>query len=1251
MKRCLHRQLPESISITLAGIVLLLCVSPKVAAQAVEPVPVIRWDFGSEESTPLHPVGGVHRDVPGPRPPEYPDFPPDNTAVKLDGNGAYFKLADNGANSPFDFTNGDEITLEAWVQVDELHSGENVYVIGKGRTGAKGFAAANQNWALRVRENKGRAGVSFLFATVPTNAHEKSDKHWHRWTTSNGFLPGKSWHHIAVSYRFGEPESILGWIDGKLQPGYWDMGGATDESPVVDNDAIWIGSSRAGAAGNSFRGSLDSIALYRERVDAAVMSTRFRRVGDDVDSVVGPAPEVMPELSDLQAGQVLVTLHEGMPSHDRWLNDNEKLPQQTLAWQTDMCLLDRLPQRFDDIGIRDSWKGPVLLRMAAEVDLSPGVHRFMMRVRGLSRLWVNGQIILRARPLTGSPSGEELMTPVMEAPLPGLRIAEHRQQQVIGEAVIGDDRRCLIILETLIGGKSFRADPGELCIAVETDDHTSYALLGSNMPMPLLTDASVTSALDQQEAAMQRFDDERRRLAASSQNDYWTMRHDFARQWVSQQPAPQVPRAADHPIDAFLQTKVDHAISASRESSREESLRFHTDILPILRDNCFRCHGDRNKGGLLLNSLEAALKGGDSESPAVVPGHTEKSELIRRIHSTDPNDRMPPGGNGLSPESIATLTSWVESGAAWPAPQLNSADVAAPPVIDDSAFLRRIYLDTIGVIPGEKDAREFIADSAPDKREVLIDRLLADPRGADHWMAYWQDVLAENPTLINASLNSTGPFRWFLHDALRDRKPLDQLVTELIMLRGSPHEGGSAGFGIAANNDAPMAAKGQIVASAFLGIELQCARCHDSPYHSTKQRDLYSLAAMFERKPVTVPMTSRVPAAFFEKQQRESLIHVTLQPDESVSPQWPFADIAGPLDDKSLDSLVKKKDDSRERLAALITSPANRRFAHVVVNRVWRKYIGAGIVEPPDDWEGRKPSHPELLDWLAQEFVINDYDLTHLSRLILTSRVYQREAIGDNRSTESELRFFVAPDRRRMSAEQVVDSLFAVSGQEMQVEELTFDPDGRRPASNRLTLGVPNRAWMFASLANERDRPSLGLPRARIVTDVMEAFGWSGSRQSPRTDRDTSPNVLQPGVLANSMASVLLTRAAKDSSLAELAVSANSPEALIDEVFLRCLSRMPTEAERAPLIQELTPGFATRLIPENQWPTIEPPSPLPAVTWSNHLTPESTTIALELEQRARDGAPADPRLQADWRETYEDIVWSVVNLSEFVWIP
>ena len=1213
---------------------------------------VARWDFGAEEPTRLTPHGGVHRDVPGPRPPEFPDFDAGNTAVQLDGNGARFTFDDPGTGSGFDFTNGDAITLEAWVKLDDLRPGENLYVIGKGRTGAPGFAADNQNWALRVREQRGQACVSFLFATAPVSGAPKSDRHWHRWTTADGFAAKSGWHHIALTYRFGEPASVRGWLDGQSISGAWDIGGPTTAPPVVDNDAVWIGSSSGGAPANSFRGSLDAVAVHRGVLPDAELKQRFRRAGGPV--VARPAGENLPDLGPLPAGQVRVTFHEKMPAHDRWLNAGEPWPAETARWTGASFLLPRLPARFDNWGIRETWKAPLLVRLAADVTLPPGRQRFLLRARALGRLWVNGAVVARTQGLTKSPpDGEEPMTPVTQPPLPGVRPAAYWQQEVFGEAEVPADGRCRIVLETVVGGPRLRAETSELCAAVQTSDGRGFHVLqptGMTAPL-LLTDAAIEPELARIERELIRHDDTARRAAAASQADFWRARHDFARDWARQQPAPVVPENAKHPVDAFLAEKIQRALADAAQTPPETARQFHGTVLPILREECFRCHGEKEKGGLRLNSRAAALKAGESQRPAVVPGKVAASELIRRLRTKDDSERMPPKGDGLKPEQITALENWVQQGAPWPVPPLAPAEVAASAPLDDAAFLRRLALDTVGVPPGEAELRAFLADRSPDKRLRAIDRFLTDERWADHWMGYWLDLLAENPALINASLNSTGPFRWFLHDALRDNQPLDRLVTELILLRGSPHTGGSAGFGLAGENDAPFATKGQVIASAFLGIELQCARCHDSPYHSTKQRDLYALAAMFERKPVTVPRTSMVPAAFFEKKVREPLIRATLKPGEPVAPVWPFADVTGSRDTDARQPLLQSPADTRERLAALITAPQNTRFARVMANRVWRRFMGAGLVEPVADWEGRTPSHPALLDWLARELVTHDYDVKHLARLILTSQTYQHAATGNNLAATAELRFFNSPERRRLTAEQVVDTLFAATGQHMDVEEITFDPTGRRDEGKRITLGRPTRAWMLCSLTNERDRPSLSLPRAQAVCDVLEAFGWNGNRQSPRTDRESVPNVLQPGVLANSTLSVALSRAAHGSPLAELAAGAPSPEALVESVFLRFLSRLPNAAERARFADSLRAGFAGRLVPAAQVRAPAPLPPLPRVTWYNHQNSEANRIAQELERRARLGPPADPRLKPDWRETFEDFVWSVMNTREFVWLP
>lgn len=1214
--------------------------------------PVVRWDFGQEETSRIRAVGGVERDVPGPRPPEFPDFDAGNTAVRFDGKGARFEFADPGANSPFDFENGDAITIEGWVRVDEVRPEENVYIVGKGRTGSKEFPRDNQNWALRLRERDGRLCVSFLFATPREAGAARADSHWHRWTTKEGFASGTGWHHIAVCYNFGEPDSVRGWIDGKSLAGAWDMGGATKSGPVVDDDAIWIGSSMGGSAASSLRGSLDGIALHREVLGNDVLTARFRRTGGPV--VIQPAPETVPEVGEIPRGRILVTLHEGQPAHTRWLNENESIGEAVLRWDADEFLLPRLPLRYDDWGIRESWKAPVLARMAADVRLAPGTNRIVLRARGLSRLWINGEIVARTKPVSGSSDGHQPVKPILPPPLPGLRSAGYEMQEVAGDAHVSADGRCRVILEVLVGGKNNRSEPGELLVAVESPDGKMFHLLQSAdadcSPTPL-TNPGVERSLSRVETSLSAIDDKVRRSLAAGQDRFWDRRHELARNFVRGQSPISVPSGRQHPIDAFLNAKVERALAATAQTSLDEAQQFHGKVLPILSANCFRCHGDKETGGLRLNSREMALKAGDSERPAVVPGDLSGSHLIERIRSKEEGMRMPPTAEGLKPAEIAILEEWVKKGAPWPVRPVTEAQVVAAPVIDDAAFLRRVALDTIGVPPAESEARAFLDDTSPDKRTKLVDRLLNDDHWADHWVSYWQEVLAENPSMLKPSLNNSGPFRWYLHEALRDNKAFDRIVTELVLLRGSEREGGSAGFGLAADNDAPFAAKGHIVATAFLGIELQCARCHDSPYHSTKQKDLYSLAAMLERRTVTVPASSTVPSAFFEKKERESLIKVTLPPKEPIPPVWPFAEATGCVDDARLDPLMMKPDDSRERLATLITAPQNERFANVLVNRIWRRLIGAGLVEPAHDWEGAVSSHPELMNWLSREFVLSGYDLKHLARLIMTSTLYQRESRGANRTAEPEMRFFTAPEQRRLSAEQVVDSLFAAAGTRMDVEEITFDPDGRRPAATMISLGAPRRAWMFASLSNERDRPSLSLPRAQAIADVLEAFGWTGARQSPRTDREIASNVLQPGVLANSTVSVWITRASYQSELATLALEATSPESLVDSIFLRFLTRRPTAEERAPFAQALAEGFDRRRVPDAEVVVPEPLPPLPLVTWSNHLVSEANNIQLESERRSRQGPPADPRLVPAWREIYEDFVWSVINTREFVWLP
>ncbi|MDF1814708.1 MAG: DUF1553 domain-containing protein [Verrucomicrobiales bacterium] len=1212
--------------------------------------PVLQLDFGMEESVPLIPVGNVVRDQAGPRPPEFPGFEANNTAVQLKGKGSRFEIKDPGPQSGFDFTNGDAITLEAWVKLDKIGPGQPVYIIGKGRTNSPHFARNNQNWSLRViGGGSGEGHLSFLFAGIPKPGGGNT---WHIWNSDAAFKVSTGWHHVALSYEFGKPKSMHGWIDGVSTKGVWGVDGETTAPPVVDNDDVWIGSALGGSSSNSLNGFLDAVAVHRRILTDAEIADHSRRKGGP--QVILPAVSEMPDLGEIEEGKVLVQFNEGHKASHRWPNSTE-LPKESARWFGDSFLLPRVPVKYDSWGIRSSWKAPLLLRIAADVELPEGSQRLLLRTRGLARLWIDGELIAKTKPAVGSgENGFDPVTPLADPPHPGTRVKGYHQQEVFGTVTVPDGKATSrVVLELIVGGKNQRTDTGEVCVAIESESHDSFSILrAAGNPELSLTDSAIEPVLARIETSLAHFDDANRRVAARSRDPFWEKRHTLAKRAIEKYTEtvpgtlPDRTGYSHHPVDAFIDAKIETALAASATTT-DSAKKFHDEILPIMEEECFRCHGEKDKGGLKLNTRKDALLGGDSEIPSIVPGNPSASELIDRIRSDDEDLVMPPTGDRIPEDKIARLEKWIQEGAEWPEPPVDPDRLAKSPITSDHSFLRRIYFDTIGLPPTADEAKAFLADTDPDKRTTLINKLLADERCADHDMSVWLDILAENPSLINASLNSTGPFRWYLYDSLRDDKALDRMITELLMMRGDAAHGGSSGFAQAAENDAPFAAKGHIVASAFLGIELQCARCHDSPYHSTTQRDLYSLAAMLERKTVTVPKTSRVPAAFFEKKARESLIRVTLKPDEPVTPDWPFAAVTGVKENEQLNTLIENPNDTRERLAALITSPENRRFPKVIVNRIWKRLMGAGIVEPVHDWEGNQPSHQELLDWLANELVSNNYSTKHIVRLIVTSDAYQREA----GAMESGDRYFNTPIRRRLTAEQIVDSLHTATGNTIDSEEMTFIHNGAKPLKTRQALGIPRRGWMFAGLNNERDRPSLALPRAQTVVNVLQAFGWSGTRQEPTFERDTDPNMLQPGILENGTLVQTLSRASWKSELADLAVESRSAEALLDNLFLRFLNRMPLPSEKSALLPALEAGFENRLTPADQVTIPKAPERLRLVTWLNHVRPDANTIQQEIEKRVQKGPAPDSRLSTEWREIYEDLIWSLINHREFVWMP
>lgn len=1170
---------------------------------------------------------------PGPRPPAYPSFSTDNKAKSFTGGKSVVTVreADLPGVNPR-FGHGDSITLEAWVKVSELKDGGYAYLVGKGRTRRPGFPEKNQNYALRLKGEKGQAKASFLFASAAAPG-QPSD--WHRWTTRTGFaLTG--WHHVAVCYTFGQPKSVRAVIDGRAVTGTWDMGGATDRAPVTDADDLTIGTGNGGGAGNSLLGALDDVTIWRAALPEETLMSRYQ--------FVPPPPAV--ERASLPRGKVLVHLcDEGLPGRNAW---PEAPPRATDTYEEEAFGFFDVPRRYIDTGVRADRPNPYLLRAAALVTLPPGKHRLLLRARGASRLYLDGKLLLTTPfpPQDGSGHGT-VRKPESYLDLgPDFRFAPPGNRESWA-MFASPGAEHVVVLETIVGGyigkTRRRPELGETVVAWSREGVETWELLAPGKRAVPYTDAGWTEYEAERSAHYDRVNAAARAAARERHRAYWDRRRNAARDWLAATPETKVPALpigypSNNAIDHFLGARI-AAVAAQSAEAGKGSVDYFKQVQPLLETRCYDCHaGAKVKGGLRLDDRAAAIKGGRGDGPAIVPGNPEKSALLSRLRSHEPSERMPPKGDRLTPDQIRTLETWIREGAAWP--DVRAGRTTPTPLTDDLTFLRRVTLNTVGVMPSLDEIAAFQRDPS---RAKVIDRLLADERWADHGMGYWQDVLAENPNILNPTLNNTGPFRWWLYESLRDNKPMDLFVTELLRMKGSVRFGGPAGFGVASQNDVPMAAKAMIVSGAFLGVEMKCARCHDAPAHRSTQEELFNVAAMLGAKPIKLPATSTVPLDKIHQGGRKPLISVTLKPGTTIEPRWPFA-FAREARGKEL---AERPDDPRDRLAALVTAPDNERFAQVIANRVWKRLMGRGLVEPVDDWERGKPTHPELLRWLGRELVRSGYDMKHVARLILNSHAYQRAT--DKALPENEA-LYAAPGPRRLAAEQIVDSLFAAAGKPFRLEEVSLDIDGQRDLGNSISLGKPRRSWMLTSTSNERDRPSLALPRIQAVTDVLTAFGWRGSRQEPTSVRETSPNVLQPAILSNGTVGVWLTRLSDDHAVTRLALTEQPAEKLLDRLFLRLLTRRPTQAEREAYLEYLKPGYDRRV---RSLPIVAKTKrrPEPYVSWSNHLDAEATLVRGKQEEAARKGDPPTEKLDASWRSRLEDVLWALVNSPEFVFAP
>eukprot|EP00913_Durusdinium_trenchii_P008792 g8258.t1 len=352
--------------------------------------------------------------------------------------------------------------------------------------------------------------------------------------------------------------------------------------------------------------------------------------------------------------------------------------------------------------------------------------------------------------------------------------------------------------------------------------------------------------------------------------------------------------------------------------------------------------------------------------------------------------------------------------------KLRSLRINPSATIDDATFIRRASLDLFGVIPTAEEARAFARDQRPDKRARLVDRMLKSPRFADFWAMKWSDLLRnEEKTLDRKGVQNY--YAW-IRKSIADGKPFNTFVRELIAARGSTYKSAPANYYRAMRKPLMRA---ESTAQLFLGVRLQCAKCHNHPFDRWTQDDYYGWANNFARVRYKIVENRRKDRNDKHEFAGEQIVYMATKGDVENP------NSAEPTPPRFLGDATQSPSQQRDRLIQLadwVTSPKNRQFARSQVNRIWFQLMGRGIVDPIDDFRSTNPPvNPELLDALADDFVAHKFDIRHILRTIMNSRTYQFSAVPNATNKNDETNFSRAIIRR-LSAEPLLDSLSRVVG-------------------------------------------------------------------------------------------------------------------------------------------------------------------------------------------------------------------------------
>lgn len=435
----------------------------------------------------------------------------------------------------------------------------------------------------------------------------------------------------------------------------------------------------------------------------------------------------------------------------------------------------------------------------------------------------------------------------------------------------------------------------------------------------------------------------------------------------------------------------------------------------------------------------------------------------------------------------------------------------------DHKFLRRVYIDIIGRIPTGEEARQFLANPSPDKREQLVDDLLANPEYAEHWANKWADLLRPNPYRVG--IKNTLNYDAWIRGQFRRNRPWDEFVRELLTAKGGTFRNGAVNLFRDRRSPDELTT---IVSQLFLGVRLECAKCHHHPFEKWGQDDFYSFAAYFAKigrkgRGLSPPISGSEEIVFTATSG--SVKHPLT--DEVLPPRPLFGTATE----------VKDGADPREALAAWITSPENHYFSQVMANRVWADMMGRGLVDPVDDLRATNPpTNPALLEALGEDFKNHKFDIKQLIRRIATSYVYGLSSIPNERNI-ADTRNYSRHYRQRLRAEVLLDSVGEATGMPEQFDAM--------PAGSSA-----KEIWTH-----------------RVGSLFLDAFGRPDPNQDPPCERAGDTTIVQALHLMNS--TKLYGKITSDKGrAAELAKSKLSEAEVIEDIYLRLYARKPTAKER-----------------------------------------------------------------------------------------